>query len=97
MVSLTKKPALPQLLPIERINSLMECAREAGLIGNAKDTRLSGRLPARLVEAAKARTGAQTDTELLEIALARVALEDDFGAKLVQRKGSLPEGIDIEF
>jgi hypothetical protein len=49
------------------------------------------------VAAAKAQSGIASDTELLEYALARVALEDDFGAKLVSRKGCIPKDIDLEF
>ena len=47
---------------------------------------------ASLVEAAKARSGIKSDTDLLEYALARVALEDDFGQKLIAREGRAPLG-----
>jgi hypothetical protein len=38
-----------------------------------------------------------SDTELLVLALSRLALEDDFGKRLVSRKGSIPADIDLEF
>lgn len=50
-----------------------------------------------LVKVAKARSGIKSDTDLLEYALARVALEDDFGQKLIARKGRVPRDIDLEF
>jgi hypothetical protein len=50
-----------------------------------------------LVAAAKERSGIASDTELLEYALAKVALEDDFGAKLVAREGRIPKDLDLEF
>jgi hypothetical protein len=50
-----------------------------------------------LVDAAKARSGIKSDTELLEYALARVALEDDFGQKLTAREGRVPRDLDLEF
>jgi hypothetical protein len=50
-----------------------------------------------LVKAAKARSGIKSDTELLEYALARVALEDDFGSKLIARKGRIPKDLDLEY
>jgi hypothetical protein len=49
------------------------------------------------VAAAKEKSGIASDTELLEYALAKVALEDDFGAKLVRRKGRVAKDIPLEF
>ncbi|UVK48398.1 hypothetical protein BPNPMPFG_008071 (plasmid) [Mesorhizobium sp. AR07] len=66
---------------------VLEQARAVGLVGAAKNTRLSGRVPPELIEAA--------DTELLELALSGLALEDDFGARLVDRKGTIPADIDL--
>jgi hypothetical protein len=34
---------------------------------------------------------------LLEYALARVALEDEFGRKLIARKGHVDSSLDLEF
>jgi hypothetical protein len=50
-----------------------------------------------LIEAAKAKTGLSSMTEILEYALAKVALEDDFGAALVARKGKASRDLDLEF
>ena len=68
-----------------------------GLLGAAKNTRLSGRVPSEqeLIEAAKKRAHVTSDTELLELALSRLALEDDCGARLVRRKGSIPAEIEL--
>jgi hypothetical protein len=74
---------------------VLDEARAKGLLGAAKSARLSGRLPASLIEAAKARARVSSDTELLEIALSRLALEDDFGARLLRRKASIPDDIDL--
>lgn len=74
---------------------VLEQARAVGLLGAAKNTRLSGRVPSELIEAAKKRAHVTSDTELLELALSRLALEDDFGAKLVGRKGSIPADVDL--
>lgn len=74
---------------------VLEQAKAAGLLGAVKNTRLSGRVPSELIEAAKKRAHVTSDTELLELALSRLALEDDFGARLVGRKGSIPADIDL--
>ncbi|MEH2488496.1 hypothetical protein [Bradyrhizobium sp. AZCC 2230] len=82
-------------IALKRNRLVLEQARAVGLLGGAKNTRLSGRVPAGLVEAAKKRAHVSSDTELLELALSRLALEDDFGARLVVRKGSVPADIDL--
>jgi hypothetical protein len=50
-----------------------------------------------LVDTARARCGIESDTELLEYALAWVALEDNFGRKLIAREGRVPQDLDLEF
>ncbi|MDW9712013.1 hypothetical protein GOB44_19365 [Sinorhizobium meliloti] len=80
---------------LTRNKLVLEQARAIGLLGTAKNTRLSGRVPSELIDAAKKRAHVTSDTELLELALARLALEDDFGVRLVRRKGSIPSDIDL--
>ncbi|MEH2470358.1 hypothetical protein V1281_000397 [Nitrobacteraceae bacterium AZCC 2161] len=82
-------------IALKRNRLVLDQARAVGLLGEAKNTRLSGRVPAGLIEAAKKRSHVSSDTELLELALSRLALEDDFGARLVRRKGNVPAGIDL--
>jgi hypothetical protein len=75
---------------------VMDTARRLGLL-EGQNGRIGGRVQRDLVAAAKEKCGINSDTELLEYALAKVALEDDFGAKLVRRKGRIPKGLDLEF
>lgn len=75
---------------------LHEEARAAGLLGSPKDARVAGRVSARLLAEAKKRAGVASDTELIELALSRLALEDDFGPKLLRRKGRVPPRVAIE-
>ena len=79
-----------------RRTAVLETAKDVGLLAGAR-SRIAGRIRKHLVDAAKARSGIKSDTDLLEYALARVALEDDFGPKLVARKGRVPPDIDLEF
>lgn len=83
-------------IALTRNKLVLEQARAVGLLGTAKNTRLSGRVSSDLIDAAKKRAHVTSDTELLELALSRLALEDDFGARLVKRKGSIPPDIDLE-
>ena len=66
-----------------RRTAVLETAKDIGLLAGARG-RIAGRIRKQLVDAAKARSGIKSDTDLLEYALARVALEDDFGQKQVQ-------------
>jgi hypothetical protein len=79
----------------DRRVSVLATADQAGLLG-AKDRTIGSRVPALLVEAAKSRSGIQSDSELLLYALSKVALEDDFGRKLVTRKGRVSKGIKLD-
>jgi hypothetical protein len=85
-------PAAPQP---DRRARLLATAREHGLIGT-KDRTIGGRVPTALVEAAKARSGVQSDSELLLYALSKVALEDDFGARLLALKGGVPKDVVLD-
>ena len=79
-----------------RHQATLKQARAAGLLGRTKNARITGRVSAKLVAAAKKRTGIKSDTGVIEVALATLALEDDFGSKLVRRKGSVPKDIDLD-
>jgi hypothetical protein len=79
-----------------RRSAVLATVKDAGLLTGARG-RIAGRIRKRLVKAAKARSGIRSDTDLLEYALARVALEDDFMQRLFARKGRIPRDIDLEF
>ena len=84
-------------LAARRNRATLDSARAAGLLGDAKDARVAGRVSSGLVAAAKKRACLSSDTDVIEIALARLALEDDFGARLVRNKGTIPRELDIGF
>ncbi|HEY1362351.1 MAG TPA: hypothetical protein VGF60_08915 [Xanthobacteraceae bacterium] len=79
-----------------RRSAVLATVERAGLLAGAR-ARIAGRIRKRLVKAAKSRSGIDSDTDLLEYALARVALEDDFARKLIAREGRVPQDIDLEF
>jgi hypothetical protein len=80
---------------MDRQTGGLTTAREEGLLG-ARDRTIGGRVPSPLVEAAKARSGIQSDSELLLYALSTVAVEDHFGRKLVARKGRISRDINLD-
>jgi hypothetical protein len=63
-------------------------AEKSGLLKN-KNGRIAGRVSMDLIKQAKARTGLASDTELVEFALANVALEDDFAETFRALKGAI--------
>lgn len=94
-----KHPAEIQTAPVLaslRRRTVIDTARRLGLL-DGESGRIGARIKHRLVAAAKDTCGITSDTELLEYALAKVAIEDDFGAKLVGRKGRITKDIDLEF
>lgn len=80
---------------IARRRSVVATAKAEGLFAG-DNIALGARVPRRLVDRAKERAGISSTTELIEYALAKVALEDDFGGKLVDRKGSIPADIKLD-
>lgn len=83
-------------LPRRRRQFVIDTAKSVGLL-NGENGRIAGRVRENLIKSAKERTGISSDTELLEYALAKVALEDDFAPKILARKGRVPKDLDLEF
>ncbi|OWZ88989.1 hypothetical protein B9J07_35445 [Sinorhizobium sp. LM21] len=57
----------------------MKAAEHSGLLGE-KSRRSGGRISTALIEQANKHTGIESDNDLIEFALAAVALDDDFGS-----------------
>jgi hypothetical protein len=96
MSTRVKRRRVPSAETNPRRNAVLATVKDAGLLEGANG-RIAGRIRKRLVRAAKARSGIKSDTALLEYALARVALEDDFVRWMLTRKGRVPRDIDLEF
>jgi hypothetical protein len=80
------------------VDRVLEVAKAEGLIPPSdKDAKVSGRIHRGLLNAAKRRTGIESETALLEYALAKVAIEDDFGAHLAKLRGTVSKDVDLEF
>jgi hypothetical protein len=75
----------------ERRAVFIRAAEERGLLGS-KDRQLGGRFSDALIDEAKRVSGITENTDLLTYALIKVALEDDFGERLLARKGKVPKG-----
>jgi hypothetical protein len=78
------------------VRQTLQAAIRKGLIGS-KDERITARLSHALIEQAKRQTGIKGDTELLEFALANVALEDNFPATMNRLAGTIDPDIKLGF
>jgi hypothetical protein len=86
----------PAAAGLARRELIIQSAERAGLLAG-DSARIAGRIRQALVKAAKARSGITSDTELLEYALARVALEDRFSETLTTLRGTVSSSLDLEF
>lgn len=76
---------------------VMTIAEEEGLLRGERTQVVRGRMPKELVARAKKRTGIDSVTELIELALAHVAVEDDYADWLLSRRGVIGREADLEF
>jgi hypothetical protein len=77
-----------------RVEAALSTAAATGLTQGKKGKQLSSRVHEPLLEAAAAKSGLQ-GTELIDYALAKVALEDDFAERLISLKGTIPGDVDL--
>jgi hypothetical protein len=94
--ALPRSAATGVFLNSSRIEAIMTSAQRSGLLDD-KGGRIGGRLSATLIERAKANTGIATDTELLEFALASVALEDNFAEAFQDVRATVDPSLKLGF
>jgi hypothetical protein len=76
--------------------TVMEAAERAGL-RERKTSRIAGRVSPALIEQAKRRTGIKSDTDLIEFALANLALEDNFAEAFKASRGKVDPDLKLGF
>ncbi|HEY6767953.1 MAG TPA: hypothetical protein VI386_24625 [Candidatus Sulfotelmatobacter sp.] len=72
-------------------------AKREGLLRGGRTRIVRGRMPEALVAEAKKRTGIESDTDLIELALANIAMSDNYGEWLLSRSGTIDPEIDLEY
>jgi len=80
-----------------RFGDALSIAEEQGLLSGGRTLTLRGRMPSLLVEQAKRKTGIQSDSKLLEAALAHIVAADDYGEWLLAQRGTISKDLDLEF
>ena len=84
------------LLSKARFEAVMRAAEQSGLLSE-KSGRIGGRVSPALVKQAKRQTGIETDTDLIEFALATVALEDNFAEAFKESRGKVDPELKLGF
>jgi len=79
-----------------RFEAVMLAAKQSGLL-SGKSGRIAGRVSPTLVKQAKRQTGIVTDTDLIEFALATVALEDHFAESFKESRGKVDPELKLGF
>jgi hypothetical protein len=79
-----------------RFEAVMLAAEQSGLL-SGKSGRIGGRVSPALVKQAKRQTGIEADTDLIEFALASVALEDNFAETFNQSRGKVDPELKLGF
>jgi hypothetical protein len=79
-----------------RFEAVMQAAEQSGLL-REKSGRIGGRVSSALVRQAKRQTGIETDTDLIEFALATVALEDNFAEVFKESRGKVGPELKLGF
>jgi hypothetical protein len=80
-----------------RLREILVIAEQEGLLRGERTKVVRGRMPEALVTRAKKRTGISSDTDLIEVALANLAVEDDYADWLLSRRGTVSREADLEF
>jgi hypothetical protein len=80
-----------------KLNEVMIIAEREGLLRGQRTEVVRGRMPEALVARAKKRTGINSNTDLIEVALANIAVEDDYADWLLSRRGTVSLEADLEF
>jgi hypothetical protein len=79
-----------------RFEAVILAAERSGLL-SGKSGRIGGRVSPALVKQAKRQTGIVTDSDLIEFALASVALEDNFAESFKESRGKVDPALKLGF
>src|SRR5215469_17849744 len=92
-----EKGSRPTKMGSRKFHDVLIMAEREGLLRGERTKIVRGRMPAALVSEAKKRTGIESDTDLIEVALANIAVGDDYAEWLLSHRGSVDSGVQLEF
>jgi hypothetical protein len=80
-----------------RLDDALSIAGQQGLLSGGRTLTVRGRMPSRLVEQAKKKTGIQSDSKLIEAALASIVVADEYADWLLAQRGTVSKDLNLEF
>lgn len=92
-----KKPVSTTPEHSNKLREILTLAEQSGLLQGSRTKIVRGRMPQALVARAKARTGIKSDTSLIQVALANLAVADEYPEWLLSQRGTIPADMDLEF
>jgi hypothetical protein len=94
----SRSSKLPKLAASSRrLNDALLIAGQQGLLSGSRTLTVRGRMPSLLVEQAKKKTGIQSDSKLIEAALANIVVADEYADWLLAQRGTVSKDLDLEF
>lgn len=78
-----------------RLRDVLALAKDRGLLRGNRTVVVRGNMPEALVARAKARTGIRSNTALIELALASLAVWDDYPEWLLSQRGAVGRNLPI--
>ena len=94
--TLRKKKSVKTIVS-RKLSEIMAIADSEGLLQGERTQVVRGRMPKALVLRAKKQSGINSDTKLLEVALANLAVQDNYVDWLLSRRGTIDPEVDLEF
>jgi len=91
----TAKRSKPSLSS-RRVGEVLSIAEQQGLLRGGRTLTVRGRMPSALVKQAKKKTGIDSDSKLIEAALASIAVADDYTEWLLAQSGTVSRDLDLE-
>jgi hypothetical protein len=80
-----------------KLREIMVIGEDEGLLCGKRSQVAGGRMPEALVVRTKQRTGINPDMDLVELALANIAVDDHYADWLLSRRGAVSREADLEF
>ena len=90
-----KPPTMEDTVPGRLVEAVMDDAEQQGFL-ETKESRITARLSRKMVDAAKAKTGIKSDSDLVKYAIAQIATEDPFKKVFRELRGNIDPDIDLE-
>jgi hypothetical protein len=85
------------LLVSGKLREAVDMADRLGLLRGGRTHSIRVRVPEALVKQAKERTGINSDAYLVKVALANIAVADDYVDWLLSQRGTISPSVDLEF